>query len=68
MDPDVDLGVPARRRELSSHPAAVLGAIALGGVLGAWARAGYVLGRTAVGPGAAALGRGALVEPVTKVN
>jgi hypothetical protein len=55
MDPDVDLGVPARRRELSSHPAAVLGAIALVGVLGA--RAGYVLGSTAVGPGAAALGR-----------
>jgi CrcB protein len=40
MDPDVDLGVPAQRRELSGHPAAVLGSIALGGVLGAEARAG----------------------------
>ncbi|MFE9955350.1 CrcB family protein [Micromonospora sp. NPDC005299] len=40
VDPDVDLRVPADRRELPAHPAAVLGAIAAGGVLGALARAG----------------------------
>ncbi|MEU2610109.1 CrcB family protein [Micromonospora sp. NPDC007271] len=40
VDPDVDLHVPADRRELTAHPAAVLGTIAAGGVLGALARAG----------------------------
>ncbi|MEU8261870.1 CrcB family protein [Micromonospora sp. NPDC048999] len=40
VDPDVDLRVPADRGELNAHPAAVLGAIAAGGVLGALARAG----------------------------
>ncbi|MGB2567203.1 FluC/FEX family fluoride channel [Micromonospora citrea] len=40
VDPDVDLRVPADRAELGAHPAAVLGAIAAGGVLGALARAG----------------------------
>ncbi|MEU3457027.1 CrcB family protein [Micromonospora sp. NPDC006766] len=40
VDPDVDLHVAADRRELIAHPAAVLGAIAAGGVLGALARAG----------------------------
>ncbi|MEH0843998.1 CrcB family protein [Micromonospora sp. CPCC 205711] len=40
VDPDVDLHVPADRAELPAHPAAVLGAIAAGGVLGALARAG----------------------------
>jgi CrcB protein len=40
IDPDVDLRVPADRGELTAHPAAVLGAIAAGGVLGALARAG----------------------------
>jgi CrcB protein len=40
IDPDVDLGIPAQRRELAAHPAAVLGAIAAGGGLGAEARAG----------------------------
>ncbi|NES27282.1 fluoride efflux transporter CrcB [Micromonospora terminaliae] len=40
VDPDVDLRVPADRRELTAHPAAVLGVIAAGGVLGALARAG----------------------------
>ncbi|WP_435123519.1 FluC/FEX family fluoride channel [Micromonospora tulbaghiae] len=40
VDPDVDLRVPADRSELSAHPAAVLGVIAAGGVLGALARAG----------------------------
>ena len=39
-DPDVDLRVPADRRELAVHPLAVLVAIAAGGVLGALARAG----------------------------
>lgn len=39
VDPDVDLHVPADRQELAAHPAAVLGAIAAGGVLGALARA-----------------------------
>ena len=40
VDPDVDLHVPADRAELPAHPAAVLGAIAAGGVLGALSRAG----------------------------
>ncbi|NED55888.1 fluoride efflux transporter CrcB, partial [Micromonospora aurantiaca] len=40
VDPDVDLRVPADRTELPAHPAAVLGVIAAGGVLGALARAG----------------------------
>ncbi|MEU5722155.1 CrcB family protein [Micromonospora sp. NPDC047738] len=40
VDPDVDLRVPADRGELTAHPAAVLGVIAAGGVLGALARAG----------------------------
>lgn len=40
VDPDVDLHVPADRAELTAHPAAVLGTIAAGGVLGALARAG----------------------------
>lgn len=40
VDPDVDLGVPAQRRELDRRPGAVLAAIAAGGVLGAEARAG----------------------------
>ena len=40
MDPDVDLHVPAHRQELRKHPAAVLAAIAGGGVIGALARYG----------------------------
>ncbi len=40
VDPDVDLHIAADRGELAAHPAAVLGAIAAGGVLGALARAG----------------------------
>lgn len=40
VDPDVDLRIPADRAELTAHPAAVLGAIAAGGVLGGLARAG----------------------------
>ncbi|HST65665.1 MAG TPA: CrcB family protein [Mycobacteriales bacterium] len=39
VDSDVDLRFPAQREELA-HPAAVLGAIAAGGALGAEARAG----------------------------
>ncbi|MEH1165049.1 CrcB family protein [Micromonospora sp. CPCC 205539] len=39
-DPDVDLRVPGDRRELTTRPATVLAAIAVGGVLGALARAG----------------------------
>ncbi|MFF5180865.1 fluoride efflux transporter FluC [Micromonospora sp. NPDC000316] len=39
-DPDVDLRVPADRREVTARPAAVLATIAAGGVLGALARAG----------------------------
>ncbi|RLQ00739.1 CrcB family protein [Micromonospora sp. CV4] len=39
-DPDVDLRVPADRGELTARPAAVLAAIAAGGMLGALARAG----------------------------
>lgn len=38
VDPDVDLRVTPQRRELSGHAAAVLGAIALGGMLGSVAR------------------------------
>ncbi|SIR71781.1 fluoride efflux transporter FluC [Micromonospora avicenniae] len=40
VDPDVDLRVPRDRRELARHPAAVVGAVAVGGVLGSLARAG----------------------------
>ncbi|WP_405096119.1 FluC/FEX family fluoride channel [Micromonospora sp. NBC_01412] len=40
VDPDVDLRVPGDRGELRARPAAVLGVIAAGGVLGALARAG----------------------------
>ncbi|MFF3866028.1 CrcB family protein [Micromonospora sp. NPDC001898] len=40
VDPDVDVRVPGDRGELRAHPAAVLGVIAAGGVLGALARAG----------------------------
>lgn len=39
-DPDVDLHVPADRRELTRHPVAVLAAMAAGGALGALARYG----------------------------
>ncbi|MEV1113075.1 CrcB family protein, partial [Micromonospora sp. NPDC049751] len=39
-DPDVDLRVPADRGELTAHPAAIIAAIAAGGVLGALGRAG----------------------------
>jgi len=38
VDPDVDLHVAAQRAELALHPALVLGAIAVGGVLGGEAR------------------------------
>jgi CrcB protein len=38
VDPDVDLHVPAQRAELREHPVLVLGAIAIGGALGALAR------------------------------
>ncbi|MGC4806923.1 fluoride efflux transporter CrcB [Micromonospora sp. DT233] len=40
VDPDVDVGVPADRGELRARPATVLGVIAVGGALGALARAG----------------------------
>ncbi len=40
VDPDVDLHVPADRVESPARPAAVLGAVAAGGALGALARAG----------------------------
>jgi CrcB protein len=40
VDPDVDLRVPGDRTELRTHPAVVLGSIAVGGMLGALARAG----------------------------
>jgi CrcB protein len=40
VDPDVDLAVPAQRRELVGHPLDVLGVIAVGGVVGAEARYG----------------------------
>jgi fluoride exporter len=39
-DPDVDLHVPADRRELARHPVAVLAAMSAGGALGALARYG----------------------------
>ncbi|MEU5964644.1 CrcB family protein [Micromonospora parva] len=39
-DPDVDLRVPADRRELTARPATILATIAAGGALGALARAG----------------------------
>lgn len=39
-DPDVDLRLPADRGELRARPVATLGAIAVGGALGALARAG----------------------------
>ncbi|MEV4120171.1 CrcB family protein [Micromonospora sp. NPDC049645] len=39
-DPDVDVRVPADRRELTARPATTLATIAAGGVLGALARAG----------------------------
>jgi CrcB protein len=41
-DPDVDLRIPMERRELAGHEVSVLGAIALGGLIGAEAR--YALG------------------------
>jgi CrcB protein len=40
VDPDVDLHIPAQRRELREHPVTVLGAISCGGLLGALARYG----------------------------
>jgi fluoride exporter len=40
IDPDVDLRVPAQRRELVRHHGPVLGVIALGGGFGALARYG----------------------------
>jgi CrcB protein len=40
VDPDVDLGARAQRRELAGHPLDLLAAIAAGGVLGAEARYG----------------------------
>jgi fluoride exporter len=43
IDPDVDMRVPAQRRELAGHPLDVLGAIAVGGVIGAEARYGIGL-------------------------
>lgn len=41
IDPDVDLWVPAQRRELVRHHGPVLGVIALGGGLGALAHYGH---------------------------
>jgi CrcB protein len=43
VDPDVDLHVPAQRAELGLHPGLVLGAIAVGGVLGSEARYGLTV-------------------------
>lgn len=45
LDPDVDLRVPADRHELAARPAAILGAVAAGGAIGALARAavGYAV-------------------------
>lgn len=40
IDPDIDLQVPAQRRELYRRHGAVLAAVALGGALGAGARYG----------------------------
>ncbi|GAA5179894.1 hypothetical protein GCM10023322_10930 [Rugosimonospora acidiphila] len=50
-DPDVDLGVPAQRREVGRTPWPVLGAIALGGALGALGRygIGYAFPASATG-------------------
>ena len=42
-DSDVDLHVPSQRRELAGHELGVLGAIAVGGVVGAEARYGVGL-------------------------
>lgn len=42
LDPDVDLHIPAQRGELERAPWRVLGAIALGGALGALARYGLM--------------------------
>jgi fluoride exporter len=42
-DPDVDLRIPRQRRELAGHEVDVLGAIALGGVIGAEDRYGLGL-------------------------
>lgn len=41
VDPDVDLQVPAQRRELSPSPWPVLAAISAGGVVGALTRYGF---------------------------
>jgi fluoride exporter len=43
VDPDVDLHVDAQRHELDVHPLLVLGAIAVGGVLGSEARYGLTV-------------------------
>jgi CrcB protein len=43
LDPDVDLTDPLQRAELAQHPLALLGAVALGGVLGSEARYGLTL-------------------------
>jgi len=43
IDPGVDMDVSAQRRELAGHPLDVLGAIAVGGVIGAEARYGIGL-------------------------
>ncbi|MFD1521391.1 CrcB family protein [Pseudonocardia yunnanensis] len=43
VDPDVDAGAPLWRRELAGHPLDVLGAIAVGGVIGTEARYGIGL-------------------------
>lgn len=43
VDPDVDLHVPAQRRELAGAPLRVLGVISVGGVIGALARYGISL-------------------------
>jgi CrcB protein len=43
VDPDVDLAVPVRRRELAGHRLDVLGAIAAGGVIGSETRYGLGL-------------------------
>lgn len=43
VDPDVDLHVPAQRRELAATPLRVIGAIAAGGAIGALSRYGVSL-------------------------
>jgi CrcB protein len=43
VDPDVDLHDPRQREELHHHHPAILGSIALGGVIGAEARYGLAL-------------------------